>query len=153
MFICGWLYMPYYNNLKRIMNTKQYILGGNSIFTLYSKKLDIRYTFKIQQDNKNEQRYFAKVLFGPDNTNDYRYIGLFYADTLSLRTSSAAHIPHTAPQFVMLQYFLKIVNGEYPWPETCKFYPSGKCGCCGRVLTTPESIERGFGPECWRNVI
>jgi hypothetical protein len=25
---------------------------------------------------------------------------------------------------------------------------SGKCGICGRKLTTPESIERGIGPEC-----
>ena len=116
-------------------------IARNSIYAIH-----LRYN----KTTKNEQRYFG--LFGPDNTSDYRYIGLFYADTLSLRTSSA-HIPHTAPQFVMLQYFLKIVNGEYPWPETCKFYPSGKCGCCGRVLTTPESIERGFGPECWRNVI
>lgn len=127
---------------------KQYILAGNCIFTLYSKKLDTRYTFKIQQDKNNEERYFAKVLFGPDNENDYRYIGLFYSDTLGLKTSSAAHIPYTAPQFVMLQYFLKIVQGEYPWPDTCQFYPSGKCCRCGRTLTTPESIESGIGPEC-----
>jgi hypothetical protein len=25
---------------------------------------------------------------------------------------------------------------------------SGKCGICSRRLTTPESIERGIGPEC-----
>jgi hypothetical protein len=132
-----------------IKEAKRFVLAGKSIFTLYSKKLDKRYTYKITQDKKNKERYFCKVLFGPDNTNDYRYIGLFYKDNLSLRTSSAAHIPHTAPQFVMLQYFLAILNGDYPWPETCEYYPSNRCGKCGRLLTTPESIQRGIGPECW----
>jgi len=23
-----------------------------------------------------------------------------------------------------------------------------RCGRCGRVLTVPESVESGFGPEC-----
>jgi hypothetical protein len=26
---------------------------------------------------------------------------------------------------------------------------TGSCGCCGRELTDPESIERGIGPICW----
>lgn len=130
-------------------NIRPYLLAGRCIFTLYSEKLDQRYTYKITADNKNSERYFARVLFGCDNDNDYRYIGLFYTDKLALRTSSAAHIPHTAPQFVMLQYFLAVVNGDYPWPPTCKFYPSVKCARCGRTLTTPESIERGIGPECY----
>lgn len=24
-----------------------------------------------------------------------------------------------------------------------------KCQRCGRKLTDPESIQRGYGPECW----
>jgi hypothetical protein len=26
---------------------------------------------------------------------------------------------------------------------------TGSCGCCGRELTDPQSIERGIGPICW----
>lgn len=26
---------------------------------------------------------------------------------------------------------------------------TGSCGCCGRELTDPESIQRGIGPICW----
>lgn len=29
---------------------------------------------------------------------------------------------------------------------------AGKCGRCGRKLTDDESIERGFGPICWKRV-
>jgi len=28
------------------------------------------------------------------------------------------------------------------------FFHEGKCGKCGRKLTTPESIKNGFGPTC-----
>ena len=27
-----------------------------------------------------------------------------------------------------------------------------KCQKCGRKLTDPESIERGYGPECWNGL-
>ena len=30
-----------------------------------------------------------------------------------------------------------------------KVHHEGKCGRCGRKLTTPESCLRGIGPECW----
>ena len=26
------------------------------------------------------------------------------------------------------------------------------CGCCGRELTDPESVERGIGPICWKKL-
>ena len=27
-----------------------------------------------------------------------------------------------------------------------------KCQKCGRKLTDPESIKRGYGPECWGSI-
>lgn len=27
-----------------------------------------------------------------------------------------------------------------------------KCQKCGRKLTDPESIKRGYGPECWGRI-
>ena len=29
---------------------------------------------------------------------------------------------------------------------------SAKCKNCGRKLTDPESVERGYGPQCWEEV-
>jgi hypothetical protein len=28
------------------------------------------------------------------------------------------------------------------------YIKSGRCGCCGRELTDPESVWRGIGPVC-----
>lgn len=27
-----------------------------------------------------------------------------------------------------------------------------KCQKCGRKLTDPDSIQRGYGPECWEEI-
>jgi hypothetical protein len=42
------------------------------------------------------------------------------------------------------QHYFKNPNGY----KTIKVYHSGKCGKCGRKLTTPESIKSGLGPYC-----
>lgn len=28
-----------------------------------------------------------------------------------------------------------------------------RCRLCGRKLTVPKSIRRGFGPVCWKNTV
>ena len=47
---------------------------------------------------------------------------------------------------------LDVVHNRNNLPEDISVYHSGRCGCCGRVLTDPEAISRGFGPECWKKV-
>ena len=42
------------------------------------------------------------------------------------------------------QHYFKNPN-DY---KTIKVYHSGKCGKCGKKLTTPESIKSGLGPYC-----
>lgn len=134
-----------YSDYPNIVLTN--ILKEKSIFTLKSLKTNMYYTYKIEQDKKNKDRFMAKVLYG-DNVKNYRYIGLFYRDTLSLRTCTVAHLPHTTPQFIMLQYFLRILAMQIPWPNTYIYYPARKCRKCGKLLTVPESIKLGIGPEC-----
>lgn len=124
-----------------------FIQAGNSTFTLYSTKKDQRYTYKIKA---KDDLFFAKVLYGPDNTKDYRYIGLFYRNDVTLRNSAKSACATKDMRFLMLKHFLEILCTEEKLPDTCQFYPSGRCGRCGRTLTTPDSIECGIGPECRR---
>lgn len=135
------------------MNIKEYILGGNCTFTVLSTKLGERYTYKIQKDKKHDGRYFCRVLYGPDNEKDYRYLGLFYSDSMKLTPSKRTAVDASGRRFKMLKYFLFYLYNDQPLPDTCKFYPSGRCARCGKKLTTPESIVRGFGPECWDTVM
>ena len=32
--------------------------------------------------------------------------------------------------------------------EGVEFWHEGRCGCCGKLLTVPESINAGYGPIC-----
>jgi len=130
-----------------------YVTGGNTTFTLYSTKIEKRYTYKIKVSRKNENLFYVYVLYGQDNCNDYRFIGYFYRDNFILRqskfkTDDPDVIFSTDIRFRMIEDFLQILCTEDELPETCLFYPSGRCARCGRMLTTPESIQTGFGPEC-----
>lgn len=139
-----------------IDNMINYVTGGHAVFTLQSTKLDKRYTYKINADSKCENRFYANVLYGPDNGTDYRFLGFFYRDNFTLKASKYTNFEHniinTDNRFRMLEVFLQILCTEDELPETCIFYPSGRCARCGRLLTTPESIESGFGPECIKHV-
>jgi hypothetical protein len=45
-----------------------------------------------------------------------------------------------------------LINKGIEFPPSFHFYHEGKCAKCGRQLTTPESIDRGFGPICWNSL-
>ena len=61
-------------------NVKSLMLAGNSTVTLQNKESDNRFTYNIKQCDTNPELYFIRLLRGPDNTQDYTYIGCYYSD-------------------------------------------------------------------------
>ena len=41
-----------------------------------------------------------------------------------------------------------LVKNIHNLPSNMSFFHEGHCARCGRLLTVPESIKTGFGPEC-----
>lgn len=130
------------------MISREFILAGRAIFTV-AKEAGIisrsgssaaeHYTFRICKGN---QIWFADFLSGPDNTRSYLKL-------CRVSQEGICTIP-TGPKKTMLtlQWALrKIWNQENP-PTGYSILHAGRCGRCGRLLTTPESIEAGIGPEC-----
>ena len=148
---------------------RQFILAGNAHVTLVSKKTGDRKTFHIEKAPEKKQGdlfdnrspgYFVRLLTGPENTTNYRYLGFLWEQ------------PSGLPPFAE--------NGKEPWghlcfkwnkedwaTDTCKAFDwfleqinsagrldrvevwhEGKCGRCGKLLTTPESCKVGLGPIC-----
>lgn len=137
---------PIMKNPQRLL---PYLTAGKCTFTLYSRKLDKRYTYHVVQDAKVKNRYIVSLFFGNDNADyahSYRFLGLFYSDTMRLKNNSIGTAKQDASR--MLDYFLDVVSERREWPDTCEFYPSTHCARCGRKLTTPESVTRGIGPDC-----
>lgn len=138
---------------KRKQNALEYITAGNATFTIETKKYDEGYTYKMVHDTRDkcEHRYKVYRMFGADNENDYTFIGIYYKDTGTYKSKAPKDNKPLYDR--LLAAFLKMLHTENePWYDTCKFYKSINCAVCGRKLTTPESIERGIGPECYEKL-
>ena len=131
-------------------HVKQFALAGNATITLKSGVTGKHLTYKISRSKDNADLYFVRLLHGPDNENDYQYIGCYYADTPYFHPCKKWNTSprHALPQSVrVIDWFFEHIDDI---PDKLYVYHEGKCGRCGRKLTTPESIERGLGPECAR---
>lgn len=127
---------------------KDYVLAGNANITLKSGKTGKHYTYKIIQSKNDECLYFVKSLRGADNTSDYTYIGCYYSDSKRFYPEKKYRdVPNYSwPKSMQaINYLFKFL---YNIPDILHVYHHGRCCVCGRMLTTPESIEEGIGPEC-----
>jgi len=149
------------------MITKEFVLAGKAIFTLEiphewaaEHDCNAHYTFKVvlKQGNdgsngkpKSDDIYFVNLLSGPDNTSDYSYIGVLNKSTGNVVLTRASKITKDCMSYRLLNRLLanlwggteqKILDAGFD------VHHEGRCGRCGRKLTTPESIKRGLGPEC-----
>jgi hypothetical protein len=119
----------------------KFILGGKSTFTFLNPKTENRFTYKVKK-HKTDNVYFISVLTGPDA---YTFIGSILDNTY--RHSRKSKISIDSQSARVFDYILNKLNTNN-LPDFIEIWHSGACGRCGRRLTTPESIERGFGPEC-----
>jgi hypothetical protein len=136
-------------NKRTIAN---FLLAGNSLFTLKSARTGQHYTYRCTQSD-DKKRWFVSAMVGSDNTNRkaFLYIGQIVAgsnDTFS--TSRGTKLPaHSKRLQAFSVFWNKAMNTD---DETLRagleFWHEGRCGKCGRTLTHPESIETGIGPVC-----
>lgn len=124
---------------------RNFLLGGRACLTLVSAKTSKRFTYRIVQKHKDFP-HFVSVLTGPENTRDYSFLGTIfrkeeYAHGRKSRISSSA--PCAQALTWALRYLLQGVL-----PPQCEVWHDGRCGRCGRMLTVPESVSLGVGPEC-----
>jgi len=127
----------------------EFLCGGNATFTVANKE-GVHYTYKIRKPDESAP-YFVKMLTGPNNENDYSYLGIFNPNgeagkVLKLTAKSRLHDNSTPVRVFRWAAVLLRNKGALPAGYTIQH--EGKCCRCGRTLTVPESIEEGIGPEC-----
>ena len=124
---------------------KQFCFGGHARFTLESKVSGNHFTFEISKKEYPGDKvyWFASVL---TNGDQYTYIGKVLSRSY-IQFTPKSRLTDDAPAVKALRWFLRaLCAGQVP--ETVSVYHSGKCGCCGRELTDPESVRCGLGPVC-----
>lgn len=131
-----------------IESAREFALAGNAILTISSLKTGNRFTYRVRQATDKETKapiadmYFVSLLNGPDNENDYCYLGMVRNGRFTLTKASKGG--ETAPSVVAFKFFMSTPI-LHPQME---IRHEGFCGRCGRKLTVPESIDAGIGPEC-----
>jgi hypothetical protein len=136
-----------------------FVLAGDARLTLVSRKTGARFTYRVRAaDGAGPASHFVSVLTGPENTTDYSYFGHFFKDGrvgTPDATPLAARFVHgrkskigdDAPSTKAWRWFCQQIDaGRIPAELEC--WHEGRCAVCSRVLTTPESLKRGIGPEC-----
>lgn len=146
---------------------KDFVLAGNALFTVKSLKTGKHFTFKVRQvevvDTLTEKlrlvlppQWIVKVLTWTDNSNSTNYtpIGKIAGPGREFITRLSPSPVSSAKAFGWFWKLLKLEGSSMPsttktklWQQ-CTFHHAGRCGRCGRLLTVPESIESGIGPEC-----
>lgn len=122
-------------------NVKRFLTAGKAIITLESERTGAHFTYRVTKAKDTNDLWFVSLMIGNEQ---YTYVA-FFKDDMVLRTSKKSKLPLTAKPMMAFNYFLNHINDL---PKELNVYHACKCGRCGRTLTTPESIQRGIGPEC-----
>jgi hypothetical protein len=140
--------------------TRGFVLAGKSVITLVSQRTGTRYTYRIKakevrQGERPTPPWFVQLLRGPSNTRDYTFLGTIFEDLLAHDPQGRGGYRHSqksplspevasAKGFAWAWTFLS--KGQLP--PGCEVWHEGYCARCGRLLSVPESIAMGLGPEC-----
>jgi hypothetical protein len=131
-----------------IVGNPDFITGGNAYFTVSNDKGD-HFTFRVsRRKNEDSSPYFVSVLKGPDNTANYKYMGLYRRQNNVLEIRGKSTFKSTDVEARTFQWALRVIAGDFKLPEGYRIQHAGKCCVCARMLTTPDSISKGIGPKC-----
>jgi len=133
----------------------KFMLAGTCAFTMVSGKTGVKLSYKLVKRKSNEEKgeyiYFMRVIRG---TKDI-YAGLLvYNKEEGEMKFIKGKKGQLYPNDVYVKSILYVINNlnRENYSMNIKIYHEGRCGRCGRRLTTPKSIMTGIGPECAKKV-
>jgi hypothetical protein len=135
------------------VTARQFMRAGKATVTLVSKKTGTRFTYKLTV-SEDGNCIFVGLLVGQNNETDYQYIGRIARDVFwaGRKTPRPGDIAKDAPSVVAFAWAWRTL-AQGTFPSALEIWHEGACGRCGRKLTVPTSVARGFGPECAGKVL
>jgi hypothetical protein len=151
--------------MKNITLSHDFFFGGKAIFTVENTQTNEHVTYKIKITKPTPKFRFSSILLcqmtGTNNENHYSYVGKVNRSLWTERATQKVHAAGTvdltkgskfadgSQQVIRGRWIVDHIVNNKPIPDYLNVRHAGKCGRCGRTLTTPESLDRGIGPECW----
>ena len=126
----------------------KFMLGGNARFNLEREKTCYSYHITRKHTTDNSKVWRVHVVRG---NKDY-YTGYIkvVGNKLKYRHNANWGDDDTDAGIYILTAFIRNRNNPN---NDILMYHTGRCGCCGRLLTDKKAIERGFGHECWSRMM
>lgn len=128
-----------------MISIRDYVFAGKATFTVVNRNTQGRMTYRVEQPTP-ETPHFVKVLTGQDNESSYSFLGSVFGKK-EFRHSRKAKVSAEAPSARGAEWFFRHLDSLAQFPHV-EVLPSCNCCRCGRLLTTPESLAEGYGPEC-----
>jgi hypothetical protein len=128
--------------------TKDFILGGRAQFAV-DNGTGRRFVYRAtRKENAGKVVYFLSVDSKLKGGRDGAYMGLIDPDSGHVRLTGKSRFIANDPAYKAAEWALQRTwNGKgLPLPSSLTHV--GRCGRCGRLLTHPDSIQSGLGPEC-----
>ena len=136
---------------RRVMTSgvREFVFAGNSFFTLQSMKTGNTLTYKVRHQPADKSRFGQECWFVRVRVRGkMEYLGYMKADS-QLRLTRRSIFKFNSTEALAFDWFMRKIDRI---PDSLVFWHEGSCGRCGRRLTDIQSVERGFGPECWKYV-
>ena len=118
----------------------------NGLYTVKNVEKNTHRTVRVSTVRKGqlEGKRIMSLLTGPDNMNSYQ--GFAFVDDMgNVQVWRKFQSDKVKPWLAaVVAQWAKNQNK----PQGVDVLLSKRCLRCNRTLTTPESIERGIGPEC-----
>ena len=129
-----------------------FVLGGKALFTIKSLETNNTLLFCVLRSkettfkHKNVRYVYVKV------DGKWNYIGAIYMwkEGRPFIFDNRPKLRKNDHRILGFEWFWYRANRDLSFDNKMEFKNAGKCARCGRTLTDAKSIERGFGPTCYK---
>jgi hypothetical protein len=119
-------------------------------------RVTVRFRRPKDREGKPFSTVMVDVMTGSDNEVAYSFTGSLRGSTLRISPKSKCPDAKAKMAKAVLDWTLARIEGGHPLsgtkpdgtPFSVRCLHEGRCACCGRKLTVPESIDTGIGPVC-----
>jgi hypothetical protein len=121
-------------------NAREYLLAGNAVVTFRNSSTGNRFTYKVRRPD-DAHPHFVSI---PGGGEGWTFMGTIF-DSVTYRHGKRSSISRDSQSAKTFEWLWRNIDSL---PAEIEIWHEGSCLRCGRQLTVPESIKRGYGSVC-----